>query len=513
MRLIFCRGKQDFLLLLAKGFNLLKIASRKLQTSRLTANDEALLRCETALEQKDKADYEGAQETMRPLWQGVGKLPETSGLHASVAAKVFLCVGILTGWIGSKIQIKGAQEIAKNLITLSITYFESVEDQRQVAAARVELAYCYWRDGELNEARTMLSEALKQLPTEGLVRARALLKLTTVEFSAARYEEALAILTENAPLFRKITNHTTKGAYHGQLAITFRNLSRKSERKDEYLRRAITEFQKADQEFKLARNPVFRADVKNNVSLILLNLCRFKEAHKYLNEARRLSVSFKDKARTAQYDESAAQVFIAEGKFKEAETVARRAASALEKCGHQILVADALITEGIALARSRRSDRAQFIFQRAIEVACEIDALDKAGLAALTMIEEVSELSPATLQAAYERARAWLSNSPSQETLLRLGDAAGKLAASVQVEISAEEAMGILLTKTGDLQEQVLQYEGALIRQALAQANGSVTHAASSLGTSYQALSYMIESRHRDLLKERTPIRRRTRKN
>lgn len=86
--------------------------------------------------------------------------------------------------------------------------------------------------------------------------------------------------------------------------------------------------------------------------------------------------------------------------------MARKAASALEKAGHQCLVADALITQGIALARSRKTERAQFIFQSAIEVAHKVDALNKAGLAALTMIEEVSDLSPATLHAAYQQARA-----------------------------------------------------------------------------------------------------------
>ncbi len=488
----------------------MKIASRKLHKSQLTANDEALFRCETALEQKDKADYEGAQETMRPLWRGIGKRPETAGLHASVAAKVLLCVGVLTGWIGSKRQIKGAQETAKDFITESITYFESVADQRQVAAARVELAYCYWRDGELNEARTMLREALKKLTTEGLTTARALLKLTTVEFSAARYEEALAILTDNASLFKRITNHTTKGAYHGQIAITFRNLARKSERKNEYLRRAITEFEKADQEFKLARNPIFRADVKNNVGLILFNLSRFKEAHKYLDEARRLSVRFKDKARTAQYDESSAQVFIAEGKPEEAVAVARRAVSALEKCGHFCLMAEALITQGIALARSGRAEHGQFIFQKAIEVAFRVGALNTAGLAALTLIEEVDQLSPAILQAAYQKAREWLTHSESQDVLRRLNDAAGKVA--LRGELSSEEATEILLIKPCDFQDQILKYESKLIKQALAQANGSVTHAASLLGLSYQGLCYIMQTRHINLLKERSPVRRRSRK-
>src|SRR5688572_27826406 len=162
---------------------------------------------------------------MRRLWRGVGERPSLEGLHVSVAAEVQLCVGILTGWIGSKSQVKEAQETARNLITKSITYFESVGDAMRVAAARTEIAYCYWRDGNLNEARTLLNESLKKLATPGNTRARALLKLTTVECSAARYHEAFLILNENASLFEKVPNHTTRGTYHTELAIVLRNLS------------------------------------------------------------------------------------------------------------------------------------------------------------------------------------------------------------------------------------------------------------------------------------------------
>lgn len=489
----------------------MKIASPKLHTAHLTANDEALLRCMRALEQKDKGDYAGAQEVMRRLWRGVGKHPELEGLHAPVAAEVQLCVGILTGWIGSRNQIKDAQETARNLITESIRYYESVGDSTKIAAARTEIAYCYWRDGELNEAEIMLHEALQKLTTEGDTRARALLKLTTVVWSAGRHDEALRIPYENAPLFKRLTNQTTKGVFHSQQANLLQILAT-PENRTEHFQRAVSEYEEADHHFRLARNPVFRADAKNNVGFLLFKLSRFKEAHAYLDEARRLTVSFKDKARTAQIDETRAQVLVAEGKFKDAELMARKAASASEKAGHQCLVADALITQGIALARSRKKERAQFIFQSAIEVAYRVDALNKAGLAALTMIEEVSELSPATLHAAYQQAREWLSDSQSQEIKLRLGDAAGKLADSVHVELSSEEATEILLTKTCELQDRVLKYEGTLIKRALAQANGSVTRAAYLLGLSHQGLAYIIEARHPDLLKERTPVRRRPRK-
>ena len=485
----------------------MKVASPKLCTS-LSANEEALLRCQSALEQKDRGDYEGAQETLGSLWHGIGKRPETKGLHASVEAEVLLCSGILTGWIGSKKQIKESQETAKNLITQSICYFESAGDLTKVAAARTEIACCYWRDGQLNEARIMLRDALEKLPLTGLTRARALLKLTTVECAAARFHEALGILSDNHLLFENLSNHAVKGAYRSELAIILRNLA-KSESRVQHLQQAIKEFQQADREFKLARNPIFRADVKNNVGLILFNLGRFEEAHKYLNEAGRLTVSYKDKARTAQIDETRAQVFLAEGKLDEAETVARKATKALKKCGHQCMLAEALITQSIALARSGRGERAQLILQEAIETALRVDALNLAGLAALTMIEEIDHLSSATLQAAYQKARDWLATSQSQEAKLRLADAAGKVAASVPGQLGSEEATEMLLTKPSALQERKLTYERAMIKQALAQANGSVTHAASLLGMTYQGLCYIIETRHKDLLKERTPIRRR----
>jgi tetratricopeptide (TPR) repeat protein len=511
VRLIFCARGSKGSYTHGKRVYLLKIASPKLQTAHLTANEEALLRCQTALEQKDKEDYQGAQEAMRHLWRGIGVRPETKGLHVSVEAEVLLCVGVLTGWIGSRNQNEEAQETAKNLITESLTYFESVGDVMKIAAARTEIAYCYWREGELNEARIMLREALKKLTTEGNTRARALLKLTTVECSAARYHEALEILNDNESLFQRLTNHSVKGAYHSELAIILRNLAT-SEKIEDYFRRAVSEYKEADSQFRLARNPVFRADVKNNVGFLLYKLARYKEAHKYLDEARRLTVSFKDKARTAQIDDSSAQVFLAEGKPKEAEAVARRAVSALEKCGHYCMMAEALITQGIALARSHQTERAQFIFQQAIQTALRIDALNIAGLAALTLIEEVDQLSPEKLRAAYQQAREWLSTSQSQEIKLRLGDAACKVTASVPGELSSEEATEILLIRPGDLQQRLLDVERETIRRALAQANGRVTHAASLLGMSYQALCYIIEARHKDLLKERSPVRRRPRK-
>lgn len=490
----------------------MKITSPKLHTSHLSSNDEALQRCQTALDLKDKGDYQGVRDVMHPLWKRVGKRPELKVLEAPVAAEVLLCVGILTSWIGSKEGIEDAQEVAKNLISEGITFYESVGDIKQVAAARAEIATCYWREGAFDEARIMLTDALQQLTAEGNTRARALLKLTAVEWSASQHNVALKLLTDNASLFEKVTNHTTRGNYHNELAIVLRHLAKSDPlHREEFLERAIREFKSADHYFKLAKNKVFQATVKNNTGLLFFNLSRFKDAHGYIAEARRLAVNLKDRVLTAQFDESRAQVLIAQRKFKEAEAVMQGAVRVLEKSGRQCLLADALVTHGISLARLKHRERAQFTFQRAVEVAHQVGALHKAGLAALTMIEELDRLSPDILRAAYDQASEWLEKPQSQEVTMRL-NAAARVVAGPQEKSTVEQPIEILLNTSCDLQEEVLKYEGALIRQALAKVDGKLTRAAKLLRTSYQGLAYIIHSRHKYLLKERTPVRRRSRK-
>ena len=479
----------------------MRSASRKLDASHLSRDEVALARCKIALELRDNGDAQGALEIMRPLWRGVGTRPVTQGLQLETAADVLFCTGVLTGWIGNSNQIKEAQEIARDLISKSITYYQSNDLLSKAAEAWSEIAYCYWREGRVNEARIMLHEALERLPPKGLERARALLKLADVEHSAARYYDALKLLTDNSALFASVTYPAVKGSYHNELAITLGTIGTAENRPD-YFQHALTEYKAAEHHFKLAKNYIYRASVKNNEARVLSKLGKFKEAHRLFDQARRITVRLKDRTLTAQIDSTRAETLIAEGKFKAAEAAARRAATALEKVGHGCWLADVLILKAIAQARLGKPARAQITLQRAIEVAHEADALNKAGLAALTMIEEVDHLSPDTLQAAYQQAREWLADSQSREVLSRLNAASGKLADSLCREMSRDEAVDVLLTKPLDLDQRLLKCEHDTIKEALAQTEGSVAQAAPLIGRTYQGLAHMIENRHPDLLNE-----------
>lgn len=486
----------------------MKITSHKLNASNLTSNEEALLRCTKALELRDKGDFDRAQHVMRRLWRDIGTRPDTKELDPSVAAEVLLCVGILTRWLGSRNALKEADGIARDLITESITYYQSVGDLKKVAQAQSELAYCYWRGGSFNEARIMFTEALERLTTEGNTRANALLGLSVVEWSSSRYDESRKILTQNALLFKKITNHNLKGSYHNQLAMVLRTFVT-PEKKAQQLRQVVSEYEEADRQFTLARNTILRAMAKANLANVLRELRRFKDAHEYLDHARRLAVRARDRVRVAQVDQTRAEVMIDQGRFNEAERVLRLAAKSFERSGRQCLLVDALIKRGIALARLHRTQEAQFTFQKAIEVANQVDAPNKAGLAALALIEELNDLSPQTLGAAYKLANESLADTQSPDLLHRINTAATKVFAKVQDQLATENPRDVLANKPLDFAQELLRNENALIKNALAKVNGSLTQAASSLKMSYQKLAYIIETRHRDLITERSPVRRR----
>ena len=475
----------------------------------LTREKQALLRCRLAKQLEDVGSYDAAREAMGELWPEVGGRPVLNELSEATAAEMLLRVGVLTGWLGSTRQIEGAQETAKNLITESIHRFEALQDTRKVAEAQTEIAYCYWRQGSFNEARVWLHEALGRLPndTGGEVRAVALLRLAIVERSAKRFHDALRIHIEAAPLFEKITNHAHQGKFYNGFGFLLRNLGTAEHRPD-YIDQALIEYAAASYHFEQAGHTRYQACVENNLGFLFNTIKRFAEAHEHLDRAQALFTSMKDAVHTAQVDDTRARVLLAEGRTTEAEKLVRSAVQVLERGGQQSLLAEALTTHGIILARMGNHRVARLTLQRAVEVAQNGGDLEAAGLAALTILEELSDSLPAQdLSATYDRAAELLTRSGNQEHKDRL------LAASRRVLF----LMSVLPTpptwKGFNFYDAVLRYEARLIERALKEARGVVSRAAELLGLSRQSLDSMLKGsgRHTALARLRAPAERQPR--
>lgn len=474
--------------------------------SNLSIGERARLSCQLAKQFERTGNYEAACRAMNNLWPGFGKRPKLDTLNDRTSAEVLLRVGVLTGWIGSTRLIKGSQQTAKELITESLGIFESLRDVKKVAEAQTEIALCYVREGALDVARILYAEALARLDDQdGDLKALVLLRSSIVELNADRLRDALRILESAVGLFQASTNHVLRGSFHNQFAAVLKNLGA-SETRTDYIDRVLNEYRAASFHFEQAGHVRYQACVENNLALLFLQVERLAEAHEHLDRAQALFTQLDDGTRLTRLEDARARVLLAEGKITKAEKVALAAVQRAEKGDEQSLLAEILTTHGIALARLHRCDQARATFKLATHIAQQAGDPERAGLAALALVEELIEyLSDDDLCSILERARGLLKGTQNTASLRRLTECAYR-------------ALSIIHTARPDwttfsLNETLHRHEARFIRMALEESGGSVTRAAGLLGLpGHQTLSFILNHRHQQLLQMRTPVRPRRRR-
>jgi transcriptional regulator with PAS, ATPase and Fis domain len=395
---------------------------RRIDDPTLGSTERARLRCQAARELEEEGDYEAARKTMGDLWQRIGERPKTEGLDQETKAEVLLRAGALSGWIGSIEQTSGAQEIAKDLISESITILETLQDVRKVAEARINLALCYWREGAFDEARVTLRDALSRLDDDRDrdLKAVALLRNAVIEASAGQHNESLRLFTKAAPLFEASRNHILQGEFHLSFARALRAIGAQ-ERRDDYIARALDEYASASFHLEKSGRTRYWALVENNLGHLCFTLGRFAEAHEHLDRARHLMARLKDVLQVAEVDEQRARVLLAQGRHTEAEKVVRAAVCVLEKGDQQHPLAAALITHGVALARLGFHEQSRRTLQRAVEESSQTGNTQDTALAELAIIEELGGyLTTDEMRALYEHADQLLTGAQDGETLARL---------------------------------------------------------------------------------------------
>jgi tetratricopeptide (TPR) repeat protein len=174
-----------------------------------------------------------------------------------------------------------------------------------------------------------------------------------------------------------------------------------------------------------------------------------------------------------------ARVLLAEGRMVEAEKTVRAAVHTLEKGDELSLLAEALTTHGIALARLDHPEQACAALKRAADISERAGDFEGSGMAALTLIEQLSViLSAEDLESAIDRAGVLLEVTQDIEILRRL----------VKAFCLAYAVPAPLEWTNFSLRRAVGQYEAHLIRLALNETGGLVTPAARLLGFKHHGI-------------------------
>jgi CheY-like chemotaxis protein len=480
----------------------------RINDPNLSTDERARLRCQLSRQLELAWNFEAARKAMGDLWQRIGELPNLDGLEQQARAEVLLRAGSLTGWIGSSRQIEGAQEIAKNLITKSIEIFESLKLPAKISEAQIDLAYCYWREGAFDDARVILQEALtKTTSLDDETRALGVLRSAIVEESSKRLHDCLHICLDNAQFFETLSNIALKGKFHNEFGMVLKDIGLAEQRQD-YIDRSLIEFAAASYYFEQANLSRHQACVENNLGFLFGSVHQFAKAHEHLDRAQALFTSLKDRVHSAQVDDTRARVMVTEGEFAKAEKLIRAAVRVLEEGGEQSLLAEALITKGLIFAGLGKHEQADSTLHRAADVAEQAGDLESAGLALLTLIEQLGHrLSNEELCVMVERADGLLEKCRDFGTVQRLSKTKSHALFLATAHPGPPQWSSFVL-------EEVQQRnECRYVELALKESHGSVTKAADLLGLpGHQSVTFILNRRCPHLLNLRTPIKPRRRR-
>lgn len=385
-----------------------------------TLVEEVQVYCVVARMQIEAGNYDAACAVLERWWT-VGEWPRLLTLGPHSSGDLLLTAGTLACGVASTRQVPRGQKHAEALLGGAIGLFEQLGSKALAAEGRMELGYCYYREGLFDLARATLVGALEELSDKDReLKTLSLIRLAGLERDAGRLSSALTILKGVAQLADLGPWITAR--YHLELATIL---------SDRHNEQAIEHFEKALQNFEAIGNHRFTAIVANNYGYFLYKVGRLREAEPFLLRARQLFDGFADKVRRAQVDESLAQLKLAAQQLELAEQAISRSVETLETGGEEALLAESLTTQGRILARMGRQREAKRVLDRAYAVAERCGDRGGAARALLTEVEEMcGQLQDEERMALGSQLNQLLADSQQGFTLERLRKCQGLLASA-----------------------------------------------------------------------------------
>jgi len=387
----------------------------------LTSDEEVQVFCTIAREQIDTGNYEAACAVLEKWWVS-GHWPKLEGLRQHSSADLLFTAGALAGWIASSRKVANGQKHAQALLSAAIGAFEQLGLKTRAAEARIELGYCYYREGIFDLARNTIAMAVESLPPEEpALRAIGLVRLGILERQLGDLQKSLMVLEEIGPMIEKV-GPLVSGRYHHEMGSTFKELGI-AEESGEYFEKSIQNYERALRDFEAVGNHRFSGAQENNRGLLLLSLNRPHDSKTHVRRARKIFEAFFDDANCGKVDETLARLLLVTNQLEEAESTAARAVATLQNSGEDSFLAEALSTHGLALSKIGRKCEARRTLDRALQLAQACGDHECVERALLILAEELAnDLDSAERQDAVvkiQRALSLCQKNSTQERLQR----------------------------------------------------------------------------------------------
>jgi tetratricopeptide (TPR) repeat protein len=194
----------------------------------------------------------------------------------------------------------------------------------KLAECETYLALTYLRTGSFDEAKSWINSSFSyEIDKKCEVRLYTHILDGMILFREGKYIELVNKCKLLEPLFRNSGFLILQGDFNNNYAYGLMKLDKKNE--------ALTRFELAKQFYKRTKHYLYLALLENNLAIFFQKEGYYIEAHKHAKAAREAFKKLGDKTREGYSIDTQAQIYLAEGNYKEALKCANEAIAILQK--------------------------------------------------------------------------------------------------------------------------------------------------------------------------------------
>lgn len=224
-------------------------------------------------------DTDSLQQILQPIWN-VEETPNFDNYEEIVKAELIRICGVFLSYYGKySLNRKNYQIRGKDLLINAVEIFEKNKISDKAAEAKINLAFCYWNLGEVDETEAILNIVETDFNRDLLhpIYLRVCINRLLVCFWRQDLESAFKIINEISSPMQLCSDNRLQAMFHNQAGI-FHRAAKKYDKAVFHLSEAIRFAEKA-------KNKLFIAINLNNLAYLYKETKDFQKSLDYISES------------------------------------------------------------------------------------------------------------------------------------------------------------------------------------------------------------------------------------
>lgn len=223
-------------------------------------------------------DTESLRKTLQVVWN-IEETPNFDKYDDAIRAQLLRLCGVFLSFYGIARNLKNYQLRGKDLLTNAVEIFEVNKLLDKAAEAKINLAFCYWNLGEVNECEAILNFVEAEFGKNLLhpVYLQLCINRLLIYFWSQDIEPALKIIEEIKVPIQYCTDARLQAMFHNKAGIFYR-ASKQYDRAIFHQNEAIRFAEKTG-------NQLFVAVELNNLAFLYKEAVDFEKAFECISES------------------------------------------------------------------------------------------------------------------------------------------------------------------------------------------------------------------------------------